>query len=244
MKKIASLRQTQIRIAGSVVFLSCVLFVGTVLFDKYLYDRYLAEKAALTNVSFKAPKTRIKTPVASSPFKTASFGQNTLPETVPQIAKIKSKTISNALEQKTFQQDMLWLARCVLSETDRPHEMKYVGWVIRNRVETTYNGKSSYQAVVLDPFQFSAFNAGSGKRHKFMSLSQNSKYPNWDDAVQTATKVLHAPADQRPFEIKTRHFYSEQSMVGGRAPKWAREDKKVDLHNVELKRFRFYKGII
>lgn len=46
--------------------------------------------------------------------------------------------------------EILWLARTIFSETKRPHEQELVAWVVRNRVETGYRGNATYEAAVLD----------------------------------------------------------------------------------------------
>ena len=72
------------------------------------------------------------------------------------------------------QDDVLWLARCVLSESNRADEQRYVAWVVRNRVETGYRG-TSYREVVLEPYQFSAFNEPSERRRYLTGLGENTR---------------------------------------------------------------------
>ena len=141
--------------------------------------------------------------------------------------------------------DVMWLARCIYSETKRPEEQALVAWVIRNRVETGYRGADSYEEAVLDPFQFSAFNPGSGKRSYYMELHTASSPRGWKRALDIAREVYHAPADVRPFPRQTRHFYSERSMVGGQTPDWARGRQPIRPVDVEVdpRRFRFYASI-
>ena len=140
--------------------------------------------------------------------------------------------------------EVLWLARCIYSETKQPHEQELVAWVVRNRVETGYRGKHSYQDVVLDRWQFSAFNPNSPKRGHYTSLTSNSTAAGFQTALTIAERVANAPDSLRPFSEETRHFYSERSMVGGRAPNWAVAKKPVPLKtNVDPKRFRFYDSV-
>ncbi len=144
-----------------------------------------------------------------------------------------------------FQQDeVLWLARCIYSESDRGHEQRLVAWVVRNRAETDYRG-TNYREVVLEPRQFSAFNEPSIRRNHILSLTPHSLSKAWRRALAIALDVYQAPASKRPFPIATRHFYSPVSMKGGRTPRWA---KNVEpLSNVRLgvdpHRFRFFAGI-
>src|SRR5690606_25174294 len=121
----------------------------------------------------------------------------------------------------TVSEDVLWMARAIYSETKRPEEQELVAWVVRNRVETRFRGKSTYQEAVLDPYQFSAFIEGTSTRRFYSNLTPMSKYPGWQRALAIAYAVRTLPAYYRPFSIKTRHFYSEQSMVGKSAPDWA-----------------------
>jgi hypothetical protein len=141
--------------------------------------------------------------------------------------------------------DVLWLARGIYSETKKAHEQELVAWVIRNRVETEYRGEDTYEGVVLDPYQFSAFNPGSPKRRLHTSLSPLSDSPSFRQALEVAHKVYHARPSERPFSRKTRHFYSERSMVGRRAPNWSEGQRPVRPagFTVDPRRFRFYAGV-
>lgn len=141
--------------------------------------------------------------------------------------------------------DVLWLARCIYSETKRSDEQELVAWVVRNRVETEYRGESTYEDVVLDPYQFSAFNPNDPKRRLFTSLTPESDSPSFRSALQVAHRVYHARPSERPFSAKTRHFYSERSMVGRRAPNWADGHRPVRPvgFTVDPVRFRFYSGV-
>lgn len=141
--------------------------------------------------------------------------------------------------------DVLWIARGIYSETKQPHEQELVAWVLRNRVETGYRGERTYEGVVLDPYQFSAFNPGSSKRRLYTSLSPESDSRGWQRALEIAHTVYHSSATHRPFPQTTRHFYSERSMVGGKAPKWAEGERPVRLtgYRVDPRRFRFYSGL-
>ena len=141
--------------------------------------------------------------------------------------------------------DVLWLARCIYSETKQAHEQELVAWVIRNRVETRYRGESTYEGVVLDPYQFSAFNPGNPKRRLYANLSPESDAPSFHRALEVAHRVYYGRPSERPFSKRTRHFYSERSMVGGRAPTWSTGHRPVRPTGVTLdpRRFRFYAGV-
>ena len=142
--------------------------------------------------------------------------------------------------------ETLWLARVIYSETKRPEEMELVAWVVRNRVETGYRGKSSYEAAVLDPFQFSAFNPGDRKRSFYSRLTPESNAGGFSTALSIAYSVRHADPEYRPFSRKTRHFYSERSMVGVKHPNWAAGGRKVQpqrTFEVDELRFRFFEDV-
>ncbi len=158
---------------------------------------------------------------------------------VPELEKLQP------LPPSKVDSEVLWLARVIYSETKRPQEQELVAWVVRNRVETRYRGKSTYQGVVLDRLQFSAFNGGR-TRQFYSSLTPYSRTPGWQTALSIAYTVKHAPPQMRPFSLTTRHFYSEQSMVGRRHPTWAADKRPVKPlrpYDIDPKRFRFYAGV-
>lgn len=140
----------------------------------------------------------------------------------------------------------LWLARVIYSETKQPHEQELVGWVVRNRVETGFRGYSTYKDVVLDPYQFSAFNPGEAKRSFFVNLTPEIELPGWQQALWIAHYVRHADPTFRPFSVNTRHFYSERSMSGRTHPFWVNSHRFVTPgwdYRVNERRFRFYEEI-
>ncbi len=141
--------------------------------------------------------------------------------------------------------ETLWLARVIYSETKRLEEMELVAWVVRNRVETRYRGRTTYRDVVLDPFQFSAFIPYNPRRYYYMRLTPYSKAPGWQQALSIAYYVRFADTTHRPFSIRTRHFYSEQSMTGRLLPVWAEGVHPVQpmRYRVDERRFRFYEDI-
>lgn len=162
----------------------------------------------------------------------AATAANLTPEALPAPVPVRAEPNYD---------EVLWLARCIYSETKRPDEQELVAWVVRNRVETRYRGKSDYRSAVLDPYQFSAFNHGNPKRDYLLSLSLNSTPRGFQEALRIAWKVMNAEASERPFSRRTRHFYSARSMQDGQVPHWA-----VDVHPISLdrpvdpRRFRFY----
>lgn len=150
-----------------------------------------------------------------------------------------------AFDVASVDAEVLWLARAIYSETKRPHEQALVAWTIRNRVETNYRGKDSYESVVLDPWQYSAFNTNSPKRHYYTTLAATSTARGFEKALRVAHEVYYADASERPFDPTTRHFYSERSMTDGETPAWAVGQQPVQLagHDIDPRRFRFYAAI-
>ncbi len=150
------------------------------------------------------------------------------------------------LPSSTIDSETLWLARAVYSETKRAEEMELVAWVIRNRVETGYRGRKTYRDVVLDPFQFSAFNPDNGKRWFYANLEPQDDTQSWQRALTIAYRVRLAEPEYRPFSIRTRHFYSERSMLGRSYPNWAAGKRPVTPQrrfSIDERRFRFYEGV-
>lgn len=140
--------------------------------------------------------------------------------------------------------EVLWLARCIYSESNRAHEQELVAWVVRNRVETGFRG-GSYRDVVLEDRQFSAFNTPSTRRSHILQLDARSRAPGWQTALNIALNVFEAPAAERPFAQTTRHFYSPVSMRGRLKPHWAEEVTPLssDALGVTPHRFQFFDGI-
>ena len=144
--------------------------------------------------------------------------------------------------------ETLWLARVIYSESKRIEEQELVAWVVRNRVETAYRGRRTYEGVALDPYQFSAFNPNSRKHRYYTTLDTNSQARGWQKTLALAYYVRYANAAHRPFPIKTRHFYSEQSLPANAVhPEWTEGLEPVTPRRplrLEAHRFRFYTGVI
>ena len=142
------------------------------------------------------------------------------------------------------QDEVLWLARCVYSESNLKHEQEVVAWVVRNRVDTGYRG-TSYREVVLEPLQFSVFNTASPRRTHILSLNAKSTSTAWLQALEVSLDVYHADPLNRPISQETRHFYSPVSMVGGKTPPWAKKASALDMDDLDIdpNRFLFYEEI-
>lgn len=178
----------------------------------------------------------------SLPFLFTSVDRDTLAEAMPAVEA--PSAAESAPIERAVTDDVLWLARVIYSETKRPYEQELVAWTVRNRVETAYRGNSTYQSVVLDPWQFSAFNRNAPKRAHYTGLNATSQAAGWATAIQIAQDVIEAPAYERPFVQTTRHFYSERSMVGRSQPAWANGKRPVDVgQHIDPRRFRFFANI-
>lgn len=145
-------------------------------------------------------------------------------------------------EEFDYKSELLMLARAIYSETKNPAEMYYIGWIIRNRVETGYRGEKSYRAVTLDPVQFSAFNDPK-MRSEFLSLGFDTENNVWKRALDVARGVIRADKSENPFSEDVRHFYAPRSMEKGRVPTWARGGAPVRLLHIDQRRLLVFAGV-
>lgn len=134
--------------------------------------------------------------------------------------------------------EVVWLARAIYSESDRPAEQELVAWVVRNRVETRYRG-TTYREVVLETKQFSAFNQPTQRRDHILGLKPSTPFRPWQRALDIALEVYHAPSWKRPFAQSVRHFYSPVSMVGGGKPYWSDSGTPLSSARLGVDRHRF-----
>jgi len=137
--------------------------------------------------------------------------------------RLPGETGQQAARRLGIEEQVLWLARVTYTEiaSDKLEEAEYVAWVIRNRVETQYRGKTTYRGVALDRAQFSAFNTRRG-RAKFgnmswaLALDSTSRaydIPRWRWSLITAFDVVLADSSERPFPITTRHYYRRHRVM-------------------------------
>lgn len=233
MKKVNGVR---LSIYASVVMLSGALALQ----HADLLGRTLAS-ALLPGETAATAETEAALATAMAPARPAGFTSTLYADNQIDFEGLKP------LNPEDIDNETLWLARCIFSESKRAKEQELIAWVVRNRVETAYRGKRNYRDVVLDPYQFSAFNPGTRTRDFYTSLGQHSRYPGWQTALRIAYEVRLADAKFRPFPHKTRHFYSEQSMLAAvPEPNWAGDFRPVlpeREHHIDPRRFRFYQGI-
>jgi|GEM_PF-3011419 spore germination cell wall hydrolase CwlJ-like protein len=140
-------------------------------------------------------------------------------------------------------EEILWFARAIYSETKIASEQKLVAWVIRNRVESD-KYPNSYRDVVLQSGQFSGFSISDRQYHINTSMTFEDSSPSWDSAVAIAREVYTAPEALRPLSKTVMHFYSPISV--SRTPLWAQgrvAEHIVRDNKTEGIRFAFYADI-
>jgi spore germination cell wall hydrolase CwlJ-like protein len=159
------------------------------------------------------------------PIKAAGFKSN---------ASVASVSISAADEE-----EILWLARLVYSETKRPDEQVLVAWVVRNRVETQYRGKS-YKEVALHDSQFSGLNSFDRNYRHNITRNYGDSGDSWKNAVSVANAVYYADEVLRPFPKTVKHFYSPISVKS--KPSWAKGTEPIQVikDTDNSVRFAFY----
>lgn len=110
---------------------------------------------------------------------------------------------------------VLWLARLLVSETDRPAEWPAIGSVVRNRVKSP-RYPDWYHKVVLQDRQFSAFNRSMPASRRFYTRigwdgrSGGRAVPGWEDALEVA---LHVVTVGGPLPGDAHHFYHRDALT-------------------------------
>lgn len=124
--------------------------------------------------------------------------------------------------------DYSWLALCMASESNQPHEWPFIGWLVRNRKEDS-RYPDNYKDVVLQPAQFSWFNSlrtwpkPDNEEQLFLWCMTGGPSGNlrrlqaqYLEAKSCALSVSQLPRWAAPFNKKVQLMYSPVSMV----PKW------------------------
>lgn len=216
---------------------------------------FSAANMSMTSLDAPGPSTSLQAASWMASFTTSSPSPRSITaadttgatyELLSAIYGYSQYTPNQQAPMSSMDEATLWLARCIYSETKIPHEQELVAWVVRNRVETEYRGRATYEGVVLDPYQFSAFNPGSPKRSFYMNLTPETQLPGWQQALTIAHYVRRADPAYRPFSIKTRHFFSEVSMPNNQFPYWVQQREHVSPgwnYTVDARRFRFYEKV-
>lgn len=101
--------------------------------------------------------------------------------------------------------DADWAGLCALTESNRPEEQEYVLWVIRSRVVSP-RFPNTYEEVVLQPKQFSAFNlftehpAETSHGRVFDAIAaRQGRISSLLGTVHLAEKILGQVATLNPF---------------------------------------------
>ena len=141
------------------------------------------------------------------------------------------------------QEQILWFARALYSETKVVSEQMVIAQVIKNRV-LSERYPDTYKAVVLQPHQFSGLRASDPQYKTVMSLTYGMTGPGWNTALAIAEMTYYGMGDSALIGSDVMHFYSPISV--SRDPKWA-----LDLEPVYTVadpagrgvRFAFYAGV-
>lgn len=135
--------------------------------------------------------------------------------------------------------EILWLARVLYSETKRSDEQRIIAWVVRNRVENGYWGKT-YQSVSTARHQFSGLHSYDRNYSHNISRNFSSTEPAWKTAVDIAREVYYAPASDRAISKSVQYFLSPNALT--RMPDWALGQTPVHetTEGGDFVRFAFY----
>lgn len=151
---------------------------------------------------------------------------------------VETKVEHVPMSHRFSEDDVLWMARAIYSETKVAEEMEYVAWIIRQRVDSS-RYPDSPQDVVLEWRQFSAMNSAS-RRAELATYDRDTRSTHFRRALRMAHYTLIADPELSPFP-EVLHAYSPRSMQPrGSAPHWAEGQQPVFQMG---DRWRFYAGI-
>lgn len=166
----------------------------------------------------------------------------TLMNEMPRYVKVEETEPSTKIINSD-KEEILWLARVIFSETKDKDEMNLIGWVVRNRVDEGYRGKT-YKEVALSDSQFSGLDDRDAQYHININMGYDSTNKKWLEAVEVATAVYTASGDKRPFSKDVKHFYSPSSV--SKTPNWTNDGnlhREIRRDDEPLPRFAFYSGV-
>jgi len=142
----------------------------------------------------------------------------------PEVDTVRVKASSQP--EPVRDRSVEWMARAIYSETKDMANMEYVGWVIRNRLDSHYY-PGTVREVVLQERQFSAFNDYK-KRRQLEALSYpETKQTSFRRAYRIAHYIMHVSGDVNPMP-NVYHFHTEDGMrdqYGRSRPAWARQGR-------------------
>lgn len=151
-----------------------------------------------------------------------------------------------------------WVALCLITESNQAQEWLYIFWAIRNRVGQR-RFASNYRDVVLQPFQFSHFNAFLGFRgneEKLFDLIMEGESVNGPKLKPLSSNLLSTAERaseefmidgvwRRPFSLSVCHYWSPISMVPRNSkPSWHKSAKRTFTPScIDPERFIFAEGV-
>lgn len=144
-----------------------------------------------------------------------------------------------------------WVGLCLVTESNRPEEWPYIAWVIRNRLDS-HRFRHTYETVILQPSQFSAFNkwtVGAANINPLTIFRQMVRGYTWVERIfqasDVALSVIRADRKDAPFPMTVCHYWSPVSMrPPGRKPPWASSAKRLFTpEGIEPERFVFADGV-
>lgn len=118
------------------------------------------------------------------------------------------------------------MASVITAETKRPHEMRPIAWVMRNRVESGRH-PDTMRGVLTE-------------RAAFTPVLKGEVPPPMPEATVAALSVLLAPDSADPTAGAT-HYYSPRSMGKRGDPVWASKLRPAPVDDISHRRFRFYR---
>ena len=152
------------------------------------------------------------------------------------LANSNTEGLSNAEER-----EVLWATRTIISETKNASEMIFIGNVIRNRVDLNYRGRKTVRQVILDPYQFSAFNPNRNSRWKYINMTEKHVSDSlWAKAWKAARFTMTAPREVLPLSNPCINHFAHHKRVVDK-PDWMFQMEQISLGDIESPRLSIYK---
>jgi hypothetical protein len=152
------------------------------------------------------------------------------------IANSRTEGLSGAERR-----EVLWATRTIISETKNASEMIFIGNVIRNRVDLNYRGRKTVRQVILDPYQFSAFNPNRNSRRKYINMTEKHVSDSlWAKAWKAARFTMTAPREVLPLSNPCINHFAHQKRVVDK-PDWMFQMEQISLGDIESPRLSIYK---
>lgn len=200
----------------------------------------LATLSTQSATADSAASSEINTqPMQKASTETAQNTDEKTPKEVHEEAQSRAQNTKGGtpVMTSTDKREILWLARIMYSETKRADEQRLIGWVVRNRVDTGYTGRT-YEDVAKHSNQFSGLQPYDARYEHNISRWRSSPGKSWEAALQIAKEVYFADSSERPIALTTRHFYSPNAVA--KTPVWAQNRQAAELvKDPQTKRVRF-----